>query len=85
LNASQKLRSEDLAELKRTVAFSMQTSEAMAAVASAAGEVRDMDSHANTMSAAVEELDSSIRAINQLASQSSSGLTECVERNGRRA
>ncbi len=76
--ASEKLRAEDLAELERTVTFSMQTSEAMAAVASAAGEVRDMDSHAQTMSAAVEELDSSIRTINQLAASSSSGLTECV-------
>ena len=76
--ASEKLRAEDLAELKRTVTFSMQTSEAMAAVASAAGEVRDMDSHAQTMSAAVEELASSIRTINQLAASSSSGLTECV-------
>ncbi len=76
--ASEKLRAEDLAELKRTVTFSMQTSEAMAAVASAAGEVREMDSHAQTMSAAVEELDSSIRTINQLAASSSSGLGECV-------
>ena len=67
--ASEKLRAEDLAELERTVTFSMQTSEAMAAVASAAGEVRDMDSHAQTMSAAVEELDSSIRTINQLAAE----------------
>ena len=75
--ASERLRAEDLAELERTVTFSMQTSEAMAAVASAAGEVRDMDSHAQTTSAAVEELDSSIRTINQLAA-SSSGLTECV-------
>ncbi len=78
LNASRKLRSEDVDELKRTVTFSMQTSEAMAAVANAAGEVRAMDHHAQTMSAAVEELEASIREINQLAGRSSSGLTECV-------
>ena len=62
------LRSRDSLELQRSVAFSMQASESMAAIARATGEVRSVDQDAQSMSAAVEQLDASIREINQQVS-----------------
>lgn len=65
-------------ELERTVSFSMQSSESMAAIANAAGEVRRMDDHAQAMAAAVEQLNQSIANITGIASRSADDLENCV-------
>ena len=72
------LRSRDSLELQRSVAFSMQASESMAAIARATGEVRSVDQDAQSMSAAVEQLDASIREINGFSGRASEALDACV-------
>jgi methyl-accepting chemotaxis protein len=72
------LRSRDSQELQRSVAFSMQASESMAAIARATGEVRTVDRDAQSMSAAVEQLDASIREINGFSGRASEKLDACV-------
>ena len=68
----------DARELENTVAFSMQASESMTAIARATGEVRAVDRDAQAMSAAVEQLDASIREINGFAARSIEALDNCV-------
>ena len=65
----------DQADLERTVGFSMQASEAMAAVAKITGSVREVNDGASNMAAAIEELNASIGQISS-AAQSSSGEME---------
>lgn len=73
--------SRDSHDLARTVAFSMQASSAMAAVARITGEVRDTDTRAQSMAAAVEELTASINEISVAADQASADMgtatTQC--------
>ena len=72
------IRRRDGQELENTVAFSMQASESMTAIARATGEVRAVDRDAQAMSAAVEQLDASIREINGFAARSIEALDNCV-------
>ncbi len=72
------IRMRDAQELENTVAFSMQASESMTAIARATGEVRAVDRDAQAMSAAVEQLDASIREINGFAARSIEALDNCV-------
>ena len=51
----------------------------MAAVSRATGETRNVDTRAQGMAAAIEELDASIGQISQISSSASSGLGQCVE------
>ena len=74
----QALRARNSQELQRSVAFSMQASESMAAIARATGEVRSVDRDAQCMSAAVEQLDASIREINGFSNRSIEALDTCV-------
>ena len=79
LNAlASEIRVRDARELENTVAFSMQASESMTAIARATGEVRAVDRDAQAMSAAVEQLDASIREINGFAARSIEALDNCV-------
>tara|TARA_R110002124_G_scaffold280622_1_gene454055 strand:+ start:476 stop:1861 length:1386 start_codon:yes stop_codon:yes gene_type:complete len=66
-------------ELQRSVDFSLHASNAMAAVSRATGETRNVDTRAQGMAAAIEELDASIGQISQISSSASSGLGQCVE------
>lgn len=61
----------DSDELATMVAFSTQASDSMAAVARITGEVREIDSYAQTMSAAIEELNVSTEQISETARVSS--------------
>lgn len=65
-------------EVERTVAFSAQSSQSMTAIAATAGEARRMDSHAQSMAAAVAELNDSIARITDIAGRSADGLDTCV-------
>ena len=65
----------DSKELERTVAFSIQASSAMAAVARITGEIRETHARAQTMSTAVEELTASINQISAAADQAASDMT----------
>ncbi len=64
----------DSQDLARTVAFSMQASTAMAAVARITGEIRETDARAQTMSTAVEELTASISQISATADQAAADM-----------
>jgi methyl-accepting chemotaxis protein len=64
----------DSEDLQRTVAFSMQASTAMAAVARITGEVRDTNTRAESMSTAVEELTASINQISSAADQAAADM-----------
>jgi methyl-accepting chemotaxis protein len=75
------LSSRNAAELERTVEASVQNSNAMAAVSRATGDVRKMDTHIAGMSAAVEELDSSIHSITRLANNGAESLSACVQQS----
>ncbi len=61
----------DEKDLERTVGFSMQASEAMAAVAKITGSVREVNDGASNMAAAIEELNASIGQISAAAQSSS--------------
>ncbi len=61
----------DSQDLDRTVAFSMQASSAVAAVARITGEVRETNARAQSMAAAVEQLTTSIDQISTSADQAS--------------
>ncbi len=65
------LQSRDRDDLGRTVQFSMQASEAMAAVAKITGSVRDVNDRADNMAAAIEELNASVGQISSTAESSS--------------
>ncbi len=70
------LSDSDQRNLRQTVEFSIQASEAMAATARITGEVRDTDGKAQTIAAAVEQLTSSIDQI----AETSSGVSASMER-----
>ncbi len=61
----------DEQDLNRTVGFSMQASDAMAAVAKITGSVREVNDRASNMAAAIEELNASIGQISSAAQSSS--------------
>ncbi|PHS25345.1 MAG: chemotaxis protein [Robiginitomaculum sp.] len=61
----------DQQDLSRTVGFSMQASDAMAAVAKITGSVREVNDRASNMAAAIEELNASIGQISSAAQSSS--------------
>ena len=61
----------DEEDLKRSVAFSMQASDAMAAVSKITGSVREVNDRSNNMAAAIEELNASIGQISTAAQSSS--------------
>ncbi len=65
------LRSKDEKDLARTVGFSVQASNSMAAVAKITGQVREIDSNSNEMAAAIEQLNASIGQISQTAQTAS--------------
>jgi len=73
------LGARDEADLAITVDFSVQASESMAAVSRITGDVREIDSNAQTMAAAIEELDASITQISQTATGSSSEMQQASE------
>ncbi|MDQ2080924.1 methyl-accepting chemotaxis protein [Xanthobacteraceae bacterium Astr-EGSB] len=64
----------DCEDLARTVAFSIQASTAMAAVARITGEVRETDTRAGAMATAVEELTASISQISAAADQAAAAM-----------
>ena len=68
---AQALAERDEKDLERTVGFSMQASEAMAAVAKITGSVREVNDGASNMAAAIEELNASIGQISAAAQSSS--------------
>jgi methyl-accepting chemotaxis protein len=70
----------DEQDLARTVAFSVQASEAMAAVARITGESRDTDARSQGMSSAVEELTASIEQIAATARDTSDVINQAVAR-----
>jgi methyl-accepting chemotaxis protein len=70
----------DVRDLERTVAFSIQASDAMAAVARITGEARDNDKRSQTMAAAVEELTASIDQIAGSARHTSDSMRMAAER-----
>lgn len=61
----------DEEDLKRSVAFSMQASDAMAAVSKITGSVREVNDRSSNMAAAIEELNASIGQISTAAQSSS--------------
>ncbi len=61
----------DEVDLARTVGFSMQASEAMAAVAKITGSVREVNDRSSNMAAAIEELNASVGQISTAAGSSS--------------
>ena len=79
---SASLKARDRSGLSRAVSFSMEASVAMASVSRATGDIRDVDQRAQSMSAAIEELDASIRQISGLSDTASSTLHECVQSSG---
>ena len=68
----------DRAELARATGFSMQASDAMAAVSRATGEIREVDDRSQAMAAAIEQLDASIQQITRHADGANAKLSECV-------
>jgi methyl-accepting chemotaxis protein len=65
------MQTRDREDLGRTVQFSMQASDAMAAVAKITGSVREVNSRADNMAAAIEELNASVGQISTTAISSS--------------
>ena len=70
----------DEQDLARTVAYSMQASEAMAAVARITGDARDTDGRAQTMAAGIEQLTASIEQIAATARQVSAAMDQAAGR-----
>jgi methyl-accepting chemotaxis protein len=68
----------DRGELSRSTGFSMQASDAMAAVSRATGDIREVDARSQAMAAAIEQLDASIQQITGHAEGASAKLAECV-------
>ena len=66
-------------ELAGAVSSSMQASESMAAVALITGDVREIDGNAQTMAAAIEELDASIGQLSRIAQASSDEMSQASE------
>lgn len=63
-------------DLATTVEFSVQASESMSAVSLITGDVREIDSNAQAMASAIEELDASIAQISATATNSSAEMQE---------
>ncbi len=66
-------------EISVAVDASVQGSNSMAAVARITGDIREIDTNAQVMAAAIEELDASISQISQTADSSSSEMRQAVE------
>jgi methyl-accepting chemotaxis protein len=81
-NLRSSIAARDEQDLARTVAYSMQASTAMAAVARITGEARDTDARGQSMSSAVEELTASIGQIAGTADEASTMMNRAVERMG---
>jgi len=73
------LAAHDEEDLATTVEFSVQASESMAAVARITGDIREIDSNAQAMAAAIQELDASITQISSTATGSSSEMQQASE------
>ncbi|MCG8512478.1 MAG: methyl-accepting chemotaxis protein [Rhodospirillales bacterium] len=78
-----KLSDDGVVLLRRTVESSMQSSEAMAAVSFAAGDMREIDERTHGISAATEEMVSTINHISE-ASNASAGLAAEAQDSVRR-
>ena len=78
--ACQAAAARDAQDLHRTVAFSMQASEAMAAVARITGEARENDTRSQSMASAVEELTASIDQIASSARNTSDAMSAAAGR-----
>ncbi len=76
---AQKLAERNKADLIRTVGFSSESSEAVAAVSRVVGGVRGIDDKAQTMSAAISELDTSMHDISSLGSTSADSMTTATQ------
>ena len=70
------LAARDEVDLDMTVESSVQASDSMAGVSRITGDVREIDSNAQTMAAAIEELDASITQISETATSSSSEMQQ---------
>ncbi|WP_203291889.1 methyl-accepting chemotaxis protein [Maricaulis parjimensis] len=79
---SESLKLRDRSGLSRAVSFSMEASVAMASVSRATGDIREVDQRAQSMSAAIEELDASIRQISGLSETASGTLRDGVDESG---
>lgn len=66
----------DKSDLVRCVALSSTASETVASVARTVGDIRAVDEVAQSMSAAISELDSTMRGISDLSSSSSQSMVE---------
>ncbi|WP_350333594.1 methyl-accepting chemotaxis protein [Coralliovum pocilloporae] len=78
-NLAQAVADRDEIDLVTLVEFSTQASESMAAVSRITGDIREIDSNAQTMAAAIEELDASIHQISQTAQDSSHVMQEASQ------
>jgi len=67
-------------QLERTVESAMQASEAMASVSFVTGDMREIDTHAQAISAAVEEMSATINEI-AAASNDASNLADSTQRS----
>ena len=65
---------QDETQLRQTVDYSVQASEAMAATARITGEIRDTDQQARMMSAGVDELTASIEQISHTANEAATSM-----------
>lgn len=65
--------------LHRTVTYSMNASDGMAASAHATGDVRDIDSQSQEMAAAIDQLNSSISQISDTANRAADTMRRCSE------
>lgn len=77
--AADEVNKRNAAILSRTVDFSMTASDTMAASAKSTVVVRKVNNRAHEMSAAIEELTSSIAQVSQSADSASSILARCAE------
>ncbi|WP_417478202.1 methyl-accepting chemotaxis protein [Maricaulis sp.] len=76
------LAARDSSVLSNAVALSMNASEAMAAAARVTGEIRQVDTQSQGMSAAIEQLDASIQQISEYAGTAADKLRDCVTATG---
>lgn len=77
LAQTQAMRNEN--EISEAVDASVQGSNSMAAAARITGDIREIDSNAQVMAAAIEQLDASISQISETANSASQEMREAVE------
>ncbi len=79
------IQTRDREDLDRTVRFSMQASDAMAAVAKITGSAREVNDRADNMAAAIEELNASVGQISTTAGSSSQEMESAAASAGESA